>query len=109
MSPAELDAPRRLLHPAALGPGVVLALGIMGLASFQTFVAVYVDEIGIDNAAPVFMLTAGLMLGMRIFGARLGDRFGARPLAGWGLVIAAGGLLVTATWAAPAGLYIGAA
>ena len=46
---------RRLLHPAALGPGSVLALSLAGLAAFDGFLALYVDDLGIDDAAPYFI------------------------------------------------------
>lgn len=72
--------PRQLVHPAARRPGAVLLLGLIPYAAFGTFVALYADEVG-ASAGPLFAVYAGLILAVRIFGARIPDRFGAIPVA----------------------------
>ena len=72
------DAPKptRLLHPAALGPGLVLMLGLIPFTGFAAFLAVYGPDIGLDDTGPIFFAYAGIILTIRIFGAKLPDRLG---------------------------------
>ncbi len=100
---------RPFLQPDAVLPGVVLFLGLVGFAGFSAFVPLYVDEIGLDGAGPVFALYAGLILAIRLFGARLPDRFGTIPTATLALLAVASGLGLIGLWAAPVGLYAGTA
>ena len=41
----------RLIHPAGVFPGVVILLGLSGMACFLTFLPLYAPEIGMDGAA----------------------------------------------------------
>ena len=72
------DAPKptSLLHRAALGPGLVLMLGLIPFTGFAAFLAVYGPDIGLDDTGPVFFAYAGMVLAIRIFGAKLPDRLG---------------------------------
>ena len=98
---------RRLLHPAGLGPGSVLALSLSGLAAFTGFVALYVDHLDLGDAGPLFALYGGLILVIRIAAARAADRFGARRTAAAAIACIAAGMTVMAAWHARAGLYAG--
>lgn len=98
---------RKLLHPAALGPGSVLALSLAGLAAFDGFLALYVDELGIDDAAPYFLLYGLLILAIRVVGARIPDRVGPNRTAVAAVAFIASGLLVMSAWQSSAGLYTG--
>jgi MFS family permease len=110
-TPEAQEAPgkRRLLHPAALGPGAVLGLALIGFAGFSTFLPLYVDDIGVNGAKSVFALYAVLVLAVRIFGARIPDVVGRIRAASAALVLLVVGLAVLAVWQAPAGLYAGTA
>ena len=68
--------PTSLLHPAALGPGLVLMLGLIPFTGFAAFLAVYGPDIGLEDTGPVFFAYAGMVLAIRIFGAKLPDRLG---------------------------------
>jgi hypothetical protein len=70
--------PDRLLHGAALGPGLVLLLGLIPFTGFAAFLALYGEQVGVDDVGPVFALYAGTVLVIRIFGARLPDLLGWR-------------------------------
>ena len=97
----------RLLHPAALLPGTVLGLSLVGFAGFSTFVPLYVSDIGLDGSSQVFALYAGSVLAMRVLGARIPDAVGpiwTATIALWALAV---GLVVMAAWRAPVGLYAG--
>jgi MFS family permease len=100
-----IGTPRRWLHPAGLAPGVILALGASGYAGFASFVPLYIDEIDVARAGPVFFEYGVIVLAVRIFASRLPDVLGTRrgPLAA--LVLQATGLLVMGTWASAFGLY----
>lgn len=100
---------RRWLHPAGLSPGIILALGASGYAGFASFVPLYIDEIGVDQAGPAFFEYGAIVLAVRIFASRLPDVLGSRrgPLAA--LVLQATGLTLMGLWASPAGLYVSTA
>ncbi|TML71888.1 MAG: MFS transporter [Actinobacteria bacterium] len=97
----------RLLHPAAIRPGLVLVTTIFGFAGFNTFVALYARQLGLDGAGPVFFLFSGIVVAVRFFGRRLPDRLGAKRAAGSALVLLTVGLLAIGLWNQPIGLYLG--
>ena len=97
---------RRLLNPAGLGPGAVLALSLSGLAAFTGFIALYVDREGLGDAGPVFIVYGTLILAIRIAGARVADRFGAHRAATFAIGCIAGGMVLMAAWPSRPGLYL---
>lgn len=98
-----------LFHPAGIGPGAVLGLGVIGFVGFNTFVPLFGEGIGLDDVAPVFLLYSFVVVSVRLFGARLPDRLGPARAGSAALAATGGGLLVAATWQAPVGLYVGTA
>lgn len=102
-------APGPLWNRAALPPGLVLFLGLLSLAAFSTLVRLYAGELGMSGAEPIFLLYGGLVLCVRIVGARLPDMLGARRAGTAALSAAAAGMLLTAAWARPTGLLVGTA
>jgi MFS family permease len=98
-----------MIHKAAIGPGSVLALGMMGYVGFSTFVPLYVSRFPGVDASGVFLIYAAVVLIVRLGGARIPDRFGAGPVASVALVLIMIGLAVVASVASPAGLYTGTA
>ena len=106
--PAARDAPRPpLISRAAIAPGTVLFLGLMGLAGFTEFVPLYVKEIGMSNSSGVFLLYGGLILAVRLLGARVPDRIGPVKAGTIATATSAAGLLIMASVAEPAALYAG--
>jgi MFS family permease len=101
--------PGKLLHRAALAPGVVLFLGLIGLAGFTAFVPLYVKELDLGGTEALFLLYGGLILCVRIFGARLPDILGGRRAATMALSCGAVGLALMAGWRSVAGLVAGTA
>ena len=99
----------KLIHRAALAPGSVLFLGLIGLAGFTAFVPLYVKEIGVGGADGVFLLYGGVILCVRIAGARLPDVLGGRWAATIALLGSAAGLALMAGWRSVAGLFVGTA
>lgn len=96
-APARVRRRLRLLHPAAIGPGLLLAANTWGGAAFSTFTALYVAELHLGSAAPEFAVFAVVLLTVRLFGARLLDRVDPRATAGAALAVQAIGLTVMAT------------
>ena len=106
--PAARDVPRPpLISRAAIAPGTVLFLGLMGLAGFTEFVPLYVKEIGMSNSSGVFLLYGGLILAVRLLGARVPDRIGPVKAGTIATATSAAGLLIMASVAEPAALYAG--
>lgn len=99
----------RLLHPAAIGPGVVLICSAFGFAGFNAFVALYARDLGLGGAGWVFLLYSAIVVAIRIFGRTLPDRLGAKQASGSALVLLAVGLLVIGVWNEPTGLFLGTA
>ena len=98
---------RRILHPAAVLPGTVLFMGLFAFAGYAAFVPLYVDQIGLDDAGPFFLVYGVLVLFVRIFGARIPDRLG--PVRASSLALGAIGLGIgsIAAFASVAGLWVG--
>jgi MFS family permease len=99
---------QRLIHPAAVRPGIVLMLGLIGLAGFSTFVSLYARrELHLSGAGVIFLIYGVCILIVRIFGARLPDRLGPIRAGTYALLFGAGGLAVIAGVPSVAGLIVG--
>src|SRR5690606_23611660 len=96
----------RLLHPAGVGPGAVLFLGVVGMVGFNTFVPLHGEAIGLDDVAGVFLLFSGVVMVLRLVGSRLPDRYGPIVIGTVALSTAAVGLYGIALWREPVGLYL---
>ena len=97
----------KLLHPAAIGPGLVLVSAVLGFAGFSTFLALYTRELGMDGAGPIFGLLAVIIVGIRLVGRRLPDRLGPKRASMLALLLLASGLVVVGVWNSEPGLYTG--
>jgi predicted MFS family arabinose efflux permease len=109
MVPAAAADPHRkrtFLQRDAIRPGVILLMAMMGYAGFSTFVPVYVDRVGLDNAGTVLGLYALIVLGIRIVGARIPDRLGPVRTSTLALIVLGTGLLLMAAWGTAVGLYV---
>jgi MFS family permease len=104
------ERPRaRLVHPAAVAPGLVLVASAFGFAGFNAFVALYARELGLDGAGTVFLVYSGIVVGLRILARRIPDRLGPKRASALALGLLAAGLATMGVWSEPAGLYAGAA
>ena len=101
-----LLAKRRFLHPAAVRPGVILALSTTAFAGFSAFVPLYVKQVGLDSSGLIFAEYAVAVLAVRIFGARLPDRLGSIRGASLAMVLQSVGLLAMCAWHSSTGLYV---
>ena len=106
-SPAALGSPTRLVHPAAVGPGLVLALMVFGFAGLGTFGALYARELGLGGGGAVFLVYSAVIVATRIVGRRLPDTLGPKRTSSAALVLIAAGLSVIGFWNVPLGLFAG--
>jgi predicted MFS family arabinose efflux permease len=97
----------RLLHPAAIGPGLVLAFTVLGFAGLGTFGALYARELGLDGAGSVFLAFSGVVVTTRVVARRVPDRLGPKRTARVALSLIAAGLFTIGLWNVPAGLFAG--
>lgn len=108
MGRSENPPPRRgLLHPAAILPGSVLLLGILGFTGYAAFLPLYVDEVGADQAGPFFLVYGVIVLAVRIVGARIPDRLGPVRTSSYALSSIAAGVGVVAVVGSVTGIWIG--
>ena len=66
------------MHPAAVGPGLVLACGIAGFAVFTAFLPEYSEDIGFAGSGGLFAAYSVVCLLLRLGGARWLERLGVR-------------------------------
>jgi MFS family permease len=104
----EVPAARSFLQNDALWPGLILLLGLIPFTAFSSFVPLYAEDIGLDSVGPVFGLYAGLVLVVRIVGARLPDRIGWRRGSTLALSAVALGIWAIAAWGSVASIWVGA-
>jgi MFS family permease len=100
---------RRLLHPAAVGPGLVLLTTGMGYASITGFSSLYGRAIDLDDPGLLYAVFAVTIIGVRLVAGRLADSIGRVATALPGLGLAAVGLGVLALVQEPASAFVGVA
>lgn len=98
--------PFRLLHPTAIVPGLVLLLGLLPFIGFAAFIPLYGPSVSIDDVAPLFLVYGGLVLVIRIVGARLPDRLGWRRASTIALVLLGGAALLLGLWGSVVGVWV---
>jgi predicted MFS family arabinose efflux permease len=96
-----------LIHPAGLFPGLVVLMGLWGMAGFFTFLPLHARAIGMDGAGAPLVLYAMVVVVLRVVGARWPDRYGAARVSGAAMVVSAVGLAVIGLAPTGEGLMIG--
>jgi MFS family permease len=97
-----------VLHRGALGPGLILLLGLIPATAFGSFLPLYADEVGLGDVGAVLGLEAGLVLVIRIIGARLPDALGWRRASGLALIGVGFGVGIIGVWASQVAVWTGA-
>ena len=100
---------RRALHPAAVGPGLVLLTMASGYVTITTFAPLFAGRMGLGSGGPLYTTFAVTIIGFRLVTGRLADRFGRVAVALPGVVA---GLVAFAAMAAvprPAVAFAGVA
>jgi len=109
-APAKVEAEvpaGRLIHPAAIGPGLVLTFTVLGFAGLGTFGALYARNLGLDGAGSVFLLFSLVVVATRVLARRVPDRLGPKRTSRIALTLIAAGLFTIGLWNVPAGLFLG--
>jgi MFS family permease len=101
------DGHGRLIHR----PGIPASLGffasLAAISGFLAFAALHSEDVGMSNTS-LALLTYGLVVVFcRVAFAQVPDRLPSLPLAAASLFAISTGLVVVATWQAPAGLMAG--
>ena len=106
---AELE-PMSLIHRGVLGPSLGLFAGVSAMAGFLAFVAIYGrDDLGMAGSGPVLLVFGMIVVGCRIFFAKLPDRVPPYRLAAGALVAVTVGMAVAGFARSVPGLIAGAA
>ena len=98
-----------LIHPAGLFPGLMILAGMWGMAGFFAFLPSYAKTIGMTGASLPLLVYALIVVGLRIVGAQVPDRFGSGRVASVALALAAAGLAIIGLLPTPPGLVAGTA
>jgi MFS family permease len=102
------ERPRgRLIHPAGLFPGLVILLGLFGMAGFLSYLPLYTPSVGMTGAGLPLTVYALIVVVLRIVGATWPDRFGAARLSGAALALSAVGLALIGLVPTTIGLMAG--
>jgi predicted MFS family arabinose efflux permease len=109
--PLHEDEPSRALLPprSALLPGLILLLALLGFGGFNAFAVLHAREVGLERPGVVFLVFAGVVVGVRLLGRTLPDRLGARAAASAACAAVACGLVIVAAWQSVAGVLVGTA
>jgi MFS family permease len=108
-SVAPVSGRRKLVHPAAIMPGVVLASGIAAFAAFGAFLPEYSRDVGLTSSGGLFAMYALVSVLVRLFGATLPERLGPRVAVTIALGNVAVGLAILAFFPTIPALWIAAA
>jgi MFS family permease len=99
----------RLVHPAAVGPGIGMFAAISAMAGFLAFVALRADDVGLDGARYVLMVYGLVVIACRVAFAGLPDRVRPLRLMIGALLVSGAGLVVAAATDSAWALFLGAA
>lgn len=99
----------RLIHPAAVGPGLILMFGIVTFVAMNGFMPLYVKEYDLGSAGAVFVTYGLLVLVIRLAGSKVPDRWGTVRTTTVALLGQALGMALMGGWNSVVGLYVGAA
>jgi MFS family permease len=96
-----------LIHPAGLFPGLIVLTGMWGMAGFFTFLPSHARSVGLSGASLPLVVYALTVIVLRIFGARIPDRFGSARVASIALALSATGLALMGLLPTLGGLLVG--
>ena len=87
---------------------MILFLGLVPFIAFSSFVPLFAEDLGQESVGGVFGLYAGLVLVVRIVGARLPDRLGWRRGSTFALCGVGLGVGLVAVWASVPAIWLAA-
>lgn len=107
-SAAPTTGRRRLIHPAAIMPGLVLAAGVAAFSTFGAFLPDYARSVGLATSGGLFAVYALVSVLVRVFGATLPERLGPRRAVTIALCNVLIGLLILVLFPVVPALWISA-
>ena len=99
----------RLIHPAAVLPGLLLLALVWGMAGFLAFVPLYARDLGLSGSGFLLFVFAAIVILIRSVGAQIPDRLGAVHSVRLSLLCCTAGLLIIGSWRTVPGLVSGTA
>lgn len=106
-APAALALKKRLFHPAAVGPGVVLFCVGVGWTALSAFLALYARQIGMGSSGPLFLTLSITVLCTRALAGSLADRLGKATVLYPSVIAVVAGMALLAAWQRPGAAYLG--
>jgi MFS family permease len=100
---------RGILHPAAVGPGLVLASIVAAFSTFTAFIPEHARAVGLRGAGGLFLAYSAVCLVVRVAGAKLPERMGVGRAVSTALGLVGGSLLLLAAVPQPWALWVAAA
>ena len=97
----------RLIHPAAVVPGLLLLALVWGMAGFLAFVPLYALDLGLPGSGMLLFGFAAIVVVIRSVGARIPDRLGAERSVRLALLCSTTGLVIIGGWRTVPGLATG--
>jgi MFS family permease len=97
---------RRIIHPAAVGPGLVLLSAGIGYSAVTSFGSLYARHVDVGDGT-LYAVFAVTVIAVRIVSGTIADLRGAVGVARPGLLLSAAGLLVMAVFQRPEGGIVG--
>lgn len=101
--------PARLIHRGAIPPAIGFCASIVAMGGFLAFASLHADAVGLASTSVPLFVYGMVVVTCRVAFAKVPDRLPSLPLGAAALAAIAAGLTVTALWAAPLGLVVGAA
>jgi MFS family permease len=95
-----------LLHRRGIVPGLLVLCGAWGMGAYFAFLPLLGDDLGLDGVGGYLAAFALVVIGLRLVGARLPDRFGAARLSGTALVLSASGMAIAGLFPTEIGLWV---
>jgi MFS family permease len=97
----------RLIHPAAIFPGILILAGTTGMAGFLAFLPLHATQVGMEGAGMPLAIYAFLVIVLRIIFAKLPDQIGPTRVSGGALAVGAVGLAILGLVQTSAGVLFG--
>ena len=104
---ADGDGHGRLIHRPAVAISLGFFASLAAMGGFLAFASLHSAEIGMENTSLALLVYGSVVVVCRVVFARVPDRLPSLPLGAVSLLAIGAGLVIAASWQAPAGLLLG--
>lgn len=105
---AASEPPSKLIHRKAIAPSLGFLTSVVAMGGFLAFATLHAEAVGLTRTSLPVAIYGFVVVICRVVFAKVPDRLPSLPLGAAALAAIAGGLVVMATWASPAGVLAGA-